>query len=72
MKEAQTLARHSDPRLTLNIYAKTRNERLTEIADKVGNSLPFDIASTRTQQEPNQYPQEALKIDQASNQNFGK
>jgi site-specific recombinase XerD len=39
IKSAQTLARHSTPALTLNIYARARQERLAEIADSVGNLL---------------------------------
>jgi len=39
VKEAQTLARHSDPKLTMNIYAKTRNERLAELVNGVGHRL---------------------------------
>ena len=35
-KEAQTLMRHSDPRLTMNVYAKTRPGRLNELAERVG------------------------------------
>ena len=34
-KEAQQLARHSTPELTANIYNRTRNERLVEVADRV-------------------------------------
>lgn len=35
-KEAQTLARHTDPKLTLNIYARARDNRLAELAEAVG------------------------------------
>ncbi len=42
VKEAQTLARHSDPRLTMNIYARASNKRLAEITEAVGDILPFD------------------------------
>jgi integrase len=34
-KEAQTLARHSKPELTMNIYARARNDRLAEVAEAV-------------------------------------
>jgi integrase len=37
VKEAQTLARHSTPQLTLNVYAKTRNERLQELTAGLGS-----------------------------------
>lgn len=35
-KEAQTLARHNKPELTMNVYARTRESRLAEVAEKVG------------------------------------
>ena len=36
MKEAMTLARHATAELTLNVYAKTRQSRLSEVAEAVG------------------------------------
>jgi integrase len=36
VKEAQTLARHSTPELTVNVYARTRSARLSEVAESVG------------------------------------
>jgi integrase len=42
VKELQTLARHSTPSLTLNVYAKNRNERLSELAEKIGESVLFE------------------------------
>ncbi len=36
VKEAQALARHSTPVLTMNTYARARNERLAEVAEAVG------------------------------------
>jgi len=39
VKEAQTLARHSDPRLTANVYGRTRDERLAAVAEALGNQL---------------------------------
>jgi hypothetical protein len=38
-KEAQSLMRHSDPRLTMNVYAKTRNPRLAQVAENLGEML---------------------------------
>jgi integrase len=38
-KEAQTLARHSKPELTMNIYARARSERLSELAEAVGETI---------------------------------
>ncbi len=38
-KEAQELARHSTPGLTMNTYARARNGRLAEITDSVAQSI---------------------------------
>ena len=38
-KEAQELARHKTPGLTANTYARTRNERLVGIAEKIGETV---------------------------------
>jgi integrase len=39
VKTAQELARHSDPRITLAVYAKARTERLADAAELVGRSV---------------------------------
>jgi integrase len=39
VKEAQSLARHSTPDLTMNTYAKARTGRLHEVAEKVGQMI---------------------------------
>jgi len=39
VKELQALARHSTPDLTLNVYAKKRDERLAELVEKIGESV---------------------------------
>jgi len=39
VKEGQALARHSTPGLTLNTYARTRNDRLAELAERVGETV---------------------------------
>jgi len=39
LKEGQTLARHSTPQLTIGIYARTRDERLSDLVDKVGDKV---------------------------------
>ena len=39
VKEAQTLARHSIPELTMNVYAKTRDSRLSELTENIGKKL---------------------------------
>ena len=36
MKEAQELARHSTPHLTMNVYGRVRPERLSEAVERVG------------------------------------
>lgn len=38
VKEAQELARHSTPRLTVNVYAKTRPDRLHEVVGRMGQT----------------------------------
>ncbi len=45
LKEAQSLARHSDPRLTMNVYAKARTDRLQEVAQTVGDALNLEAES---------------------------
>ena len=42
VKEAQTLARHCDPRLTMNVYARAREGRLGELAEAVGQTVLTD------------------------------
>jgi len=39
VKTVQTLARHSDPRITLAVYAKARPERLADAAEAVGKAV---------------------------------
>ncbi len=39
VKEGQVLARHATPDLTMNVYARARNERLSELAEKVGETI---------------------------------
>lgn len=39
IKTAQTLARHSTPDLTLNVYARARSEKLVEVAEAVGKAI---------------------------------
>jgi len=50
VKEAQTLARHSTPNLTMNTYGRTRLDRLRELAETVGKHvLPAPANITETQ-----------------------
>jgi len=39
LKEAQQLMRHTDPRLTANIYSHARKERLQTVAEAVGEKV---------------------------------
>ena len=39
IKEAQSLARHSTPDLTLNVYGRTREDRLSEAVERVASML---------------------------------
>jgi len=41
-KEGQTLARHSTIELTANIYARTRDDRLKDLVDKIGDVVLSD------------------------------
>ncbi len=42
-KELQSFARHSDPRLTMGVYAKRRDSRMGELAEKMGQNLHFGL-----------------------------
>ena len=51
VKEAQTLARHATPELTMNVYGRTREERLSQAVDKVAQVLtPNEECATYVQQ----------------------
>jgi len=39
LKEAQTLARHATPGLTLNVYGRAREERLAAVAERLGETI---------------------------------
>jgi len=45
VKEAQALARHATSQLTLEIYAKTRDERLHAVIERVAKNLKEDTES---------------------------
>ena len=49
VKEAQSLARHSDPKLTMNVYARAIPERLTQIVQTVGQPILEDKRITQAQ-----------------------
>lgn len=50
-KEAQSLARHSTPTLTMNIYARATKGRLAEISERVGDKIMSLGNITGTQRE---------------------
>jgi hypothetical protein len=55
VKELQTLARHSTPVLTLNVFAKNRDERLAELAEKIGaRVLPKQACAISVPRKPTQ------------------
>jgi hypothetical protein len=39
VKKAQVLARHSTPELTLNVYGRTREDRLAKVVDEVADKI---------------------------------
>jgi uncharacterized Zn finger protein (UPF0148 family) len=39
IRELQTMARHSTPELTANVYARTRNERLSELSERIAENI---------------------------------
>ena len=49
LKTTQTLARHSDPNLTMNVYARANNDTMRTIAEQVGS-----IISTQQKREPSE------------------
>jgi len=42
VKEAQVLARHATPQLTMDVYGRVREERLSEAVEKVAKTLLQD------------------------------
>ena len=51
VKEAQVLARHSTPVMTMNVYGRTRDCRLTELAEKVGAKVFGSLEGRANQKE---------------------
>ena len=51
VKEAQALARHESPEITMNTYARARDERLSEAAEAIGALVEpgqiYDTGMTR-------------------------
>jgi len=58
IKEAQTLARHSTPTLTANVYARTRDERLAQLAERVGETVLFEPECAKSVHREYQRPRE--------------
>jgi len=50
VKQARALARHSTPELTMNVYARVRDTRLSDVVEMVGKSIQsektFDLCVT--------------------------
>ena len=44
IKEAQALARHATPQLTLNVYGRVREERLAQVVEQVARTMLPDEA----------------------------
>jgi integrase len=42
VKEAQALARHATPAMTMNVYGRTRNERLVQTVERVGEMVSME------------------------------
>ena len=49
VKEAQELARHSTPHLTMNVYGRAREERLAALTEAVGDAILFRESTISTQ-----------------------
>ena len=43
VKEAQAVARHATPELTINVYGRRRSERLSEIIEEVAEELKLEL-----------------------------
>jgi len=39
LKEAQTLARHATPQLTMDVYTRTRDERLHQTIERISKNV---------------------------------
>jgi len=47
-KEAQELARHSNPALTMNVYAKANDTRMAEIVEKIAKTAIFEAENAHS------------------------
>jgi integrase len=74
VRELQTLARHSTPGLTMNVYAKARDGRMGELAERIGQNVPVfglesatgvqSTASTSGLDACKSLPEQALSLTQ--------
>ncbi len=56
VKEAQSLARHSTPDLTMNIYAQVRDSRLSDVVETVGDRIHPEKTCGHFVAHPHQQP----------------
>jgi integrase len=49
VKEAQTMARHATPAMTMNVYAKARDSRMAALAERIGGVLPIPAMECATE-----------------------
>jgi hypothetical protein len=52
VKEAQALARHATPAMTMNVYGRTRNERLVQTVERVGEMVSVEEKRAGSVPEP--------------------
>src|SRR5262249_33334618 len=48
VKEAQTLARHATPQMTLGVYGRTRDERLHQVVEQVATVVQGEAECARS------------------------
>ena len=60
VKEAQSLARHSTPDLTMNVYARVRDSRLSEVVETVGDRIRPEEKCGHFVAHPHQHPKGRL------------
>jgi len=54
VKEAQTLLRHGTPGLTMNVYARTRDDQLKRVAERVGMLIAGSGSAPKPPQSENE------------------
>ena len=63
-KEAQVLARHATANLTMNVYARTRDQRLADITEAVGSAILSSVCETCAT------PQEEAQVSHCSDSTY--